>query len=245
MHYYKRNLGDYAKKTGRLSMLEHGAYTLLIDACYDRERFPTRIDAIEWCWARTPEEMAAVDFVLSRFFTLDGDTYVQNRIREEVTAYHQNSKRNSEIAKQREDNRRKRARSVHEAPPEKHEAPPNQEPITINQEPTQRAATLREALFDSFWSAYPKKVGKGDAEKAWRKVKEPAAVLENILTALKWQKSSVPWLKEGGQFVPYPATYLNRRGWEDEPINQTDGQLAMGNYADSPRRALFAMSVNA
>ena len=41
MHYYKRNLGDYAKKAGRLSMLEHGSYTLLIDACYDRERFPT------------------------------------------------------------------------------------------------------------------------------------------------------------------------------------------------------------
>ena len=37
MHYYKRNIGDYHKKAGRLSMIEHGAYTLLIDACYDRE----------------------------------------------------------------------------------------------------------------------------------------------------------------------------------------------------------------
>lgn len=143
MHYYKRNLGDYAKKTGRLSMLEHGAYTLLIDACYDRERFPTRLEAIDWCWARTPDEIAAVDFVLSRFFTLEGDANVQNRIREEITAYHQNAKRNSEIATQREERRRERARSVHEAPPAKHEPPPNQEPLTINQEPRTKEGESR------------------------------------------------------------------------------------------------------
>jgi len=51
MHYFKRNIGDYHKKAGRLSMLEHGAYTLLMDACYDRERFPTMDEAIDWCWA--------------------------------------------------------------------------------------------------------------------------------------------------------------------------------------------------
>ena len=71
MHYYKRNIGDYAKKAGRLSMLEHGAYTLLLDACYDRERFPTLDEAIEWTWARTDAEIEAVKFVLARFFTLE------------------------------------------------------------------------------------------------------------------------------------------------------------------------------
>ena len=60
MHYYKKNIGDYHKKAGRLSMLEHGAYTLLLDACYDRERFPTLEDAMDWTWARTEEEMAAL-----------------------------------------------------------------------------------------------------------------------------------------------------------------------------------------
>ena len=39
MHYFKFNIGDYHKKAGRLSMLQHGAYTLLIHACYDREKF--------------------------------------------------------------------------------------------------------------------------------------------------------------------------------------------------------------
>ena len=68
MHYYKRNLGDYAKKAGRLSMLEHGAYTLLMDAIYDREIFPTLDEALDWAWARDEAEVAAVKFVLTKFF---------------------------------------------------------------------------------------------------------------------------------------------------------------------------------
>jgi uncharacterized protein YdaU (DUF1376 family) len=132
MHYYKRNLGDYAKKAGRLSMLQHGAYTLLIDACYDREQFPTRDEAIDWTWASSTAEIEAVDFVLSKFFTLEDGRYVQKRIQEEVAAYHETSETNKRIAAEREAKRREaltnRARTVNEAPP-------NQEPRTINQEP--------------------------------------------------------------------------------------------------------------
>jgi uncharacterized protein YdaU (DUF1376 family) len=84
MHYYKRNLGDYAKKAGRLSMLQHGAYTLLIDACYDREQFPTMEEAIDWTWASSSAEIEAVQFVLAKFFTLIDGRYVQNRIQEEI-----------------------------------------------------------------------------------------------------------------------------------------------------------------
>jgi len=67
MHYYKRNLGDYAKKAGRLSMLQHGSYTLLIDACYDRETFPTLEEAIEWTWASTQEEIDALTTEISPY----------------------------------------------------------------------------------------------------------------------------------------------------------------------------------
>ena len=101
MHYYKRNLGDYAKKAGRLTMLQHGAYTLLIDSCYDRERFPTLDDAIEWAWADTPEQVAAVEFVLRKFFKLQDGVYVQDRITEELAAYKALSEVNSRIAKDR------------------------------------------------------------------------------------------------------------------------------------------------
>jgi uncharacterized protein YdaU (DUF1376 family) len=140
MHYYKRNLGDYAKKAGRLSMLQHGSYTLLIDACYDREQFPTRDEAIDWTWASSTAEIEAVDFVLSKFFTLEDGRYVQKRIQEEIAAYHETSETNKRIAAEREAKRREastnRARSVDEAPP-------NHKPLTINQEPEVRGETPR------------------------------------------------------------------------------------------------------
>jgi len=133
MHYYKRNLGDYAKKAGRLSMLQHGAYTLLIDACYDREQFPTREAAIEWTWASSKEEVEAVDFVLKRFFSEKEGVFYQTRIQEEIGEYHDKSETNKRIATDREAKRKSlstdRARVVNEPPP-------NHEPLTINHEPT-------------------------------------------------------------------------------------------------------------
>ena len=136
MHYFKRNIGEYHKKAGKLSMLEHGAYTLLMDACYDREKFPTLEDAIDWCWARTAEEIAAVEFVLRKFFTLEDGVYIQNRIMEEIEKYHSNSLINQEIAIKREAKKREqRARTVHEPITNEHERAPKQEPITNNQEP--------------------------------------------------------------------------------------------------------------
>jgi uncharacterized protein YdaU (DUF1376 family) len=134
MHYYKRNIGDYAKKAGRLTMLQHGSYTLLIDSCYDREAFPTLEQALEWTWASTEAEVEAVKFVLSRFFKLDKDgCYVQDRVLEELLNYHKNVDTNKRIADEREakrkENRTKRELSVDEPPP-------NHKPLTINQEPT-------------------------------------------------------------------------------------------------------------
>jgi uncharacterized protein YdaU (DUF1376 family) len=143
MHWYKRNIGDYAKKAGRLTMLQHGSYTLLIDACYDRERFPTLEQAIEWTWASTSEEVEALKFVLAKFFTLGADgVYTQDRILEELIDYHGKSDKNKQIAIDRETKRREnstnRAQVVHEPPP-------NQEPRTKNQEPRTKKNTERTA----------------------------------------------------------------------------------------------------
>lgn len=139
MHYYKRNIGDYAKKAGRLSMLEHGAYTLLMDAIYDRETFPTLEEALDWAWARDEAEVAAVKFVLGRFFELQEDgCYVQNRIQEELNSYKAKAETNARIAKEREEKRKYKhesSRTVHEACEEKHEPSPNHKPLTNNQEP--------------------------------------------------------------------------------------------------------------
>lgn len=142
MHYYKRNLGDYAKKAGRLSMLQHGSYTLLIDACYDREEFPTLEQAIEWTWASTTEEVEAVTFVLRKFFVLEDGIYVQKRIQEELADYQSKAGKNKQIAIDRETNRKEkgtnRARTVNGASESGDEPPPNHKPLTINHKPKEK-----------------------------------------------------------------------------------------------------------
>lgn len=70
--------------------------------------------------------------------------------------------------------------------------------------------------FAVFWSAYPKKKSKGDAEKAWKRIKPDAELRERINSSLEAMKASNDWTKEGGQFIPHPATWLNAKGWEDE-----------------------------
>jgi uncharacterized protein YdaU (DUF1376 family) len=133
MHYYKRNLGDYAKKAGRLTMLQHGAYTLLIDSCYDREVFPTPEQALEWTWASTEAEVEAVKFVLSRFFTLDKDgCYVQDRILCELLEYHAKADTNKRIAIERETKRKEKSTKREQVVDD---ASPNHKPLTINHEP--------------------------------------------------------------------------------------------------------------
>lgn len=71
--------------------------------------------------------------------------------------------------------------------------------------------------FDGFWSDYPRKEAKAEARKAWKKLSPTEALSMRISQALAWQRESADWLREGGKFIPHPATYLNNRRWEDEP----------------------------
>jgi len=75
--------------------------------------------------------------------------------------------------------------------------------------------------FALFWAAYPKKVGKGAAEKAWQRAKGNQH-LQTILQALEQQKRSAQWRKDGGAYIPNPATWINQRRWEDELPTEDD-----------------------
>lgn len=77
--------------------------------------------------------------------------------------------------------------------------------------------------FAAFWAAYPKKAGKADALKAWNKLAPDVVLQEQMGKALEVQKQSQQWRKDGGQFIPMPATWLNGRRWEDE-APQTQSQ---------------------
>ena len=70
--------------------------------------------------------------------------------------------------------------------------------------------------FETFWTAYPKKRKKADALKAWSKQNGNRPPIETLLAKLTELKSSFDWTKEGGQFIPLPASWLNSGGWDDQ-----------------------------
>lgn len=74
--------------------------------------------------------------------------------------------------------------------------------------------------FVAFWVKFPKKVGKAAALRAWRRRRPPLA---KVLATLAWQAASHAWTKEGGKFVPNPATWINEGRWDDEPPTSTNG----------------------
>lgn len=69
--------------------------------------------------------------------------------------------------------------------------------------------------FDLFWKVYPKKRSKGQAEKAWDKINPDAQLKTMIIVAIERAKKTKEWKEQNWKFVPYPATWLNARGWED------------------------------
>ena len=90
-------------------------------------------------------------------------------------------------------------------------------------------------LFDSFWKAYPKKKAKDDAKKAFDKRKPDKALLDLMLSAIAMQSKSEDWLKDGGKFIPYPATWLNDGRWQDE-----ETAISKPKPGPDPMQAVFA-----
>ena len=89
--------------------------------------------------------------------------------------------------------------------------------ITIIQPPEDiTAASALPAGFDLFWTAYPRKVAKPAARKAFAKLKPSSAVVTAMVQAVADQGLAARHSKGDDKFIPHPATWLNDRRWEDE-----------------------------
>ncbi|MDX9690516.1 MAG: YdaU family protein [Alphaproteobacteria bacterium] len=122
LHWYPKYPGDYARDTAHLSMLEHGAYNLLIDYYYSTgQPLPANADAnapalalaknyrlYRICRAITQEEQKAVDSVIEGFFELQDGFYHHRRIDQELEKRREISdKRSAANAKMRESKSKK------------------------------------------------------------------------------------------------------------------------------------------
>jgi hypothetical protein len=70
--------------------------------------------------------------------------------------------------------------------------------------------------FDQFWAIYPRKIAKADARKAWLQTKDVRPDIAKLLCAIQAACKTEQWMKSGGAFIPYPATWLRGERWEDE-----------------------------
>ncbi len=88
--------------------------------------------------------------------------------------------------------------------------------------------------FDRFWDAYPRKVAKGAAQKAFEKLSPDEAMLAQMQRAIAWQINTPGWRKNGGEYIPHPATWINQRRWEDEVVFQVERHTTVvpDKYAD-------------
>lgn len=69
--------------------------------------------------------------------------------------------------------------------------------------------------FVGFYAAYPRKIGREAALKAWIKLAPDEALQATILGALAAQKPHLD-KREKGRFIPHASTWLNNARWEDE-----------------------------
>jgi hypothetical protein len=70
--------------------------------------------------------------------------------------------------------------------------------------------------FQEFWNVWPKRCAKADARKAWAQTKDIRPELTNLLSAVKAACKTEAWMKDGGKYIPHPATWLRGERWDDE-----------------------------
>ena len=79
-----------------------------------------------------------------------------------------------------------------------------------------------EEKIDLFWKTYPKKKDKGNVEKWFAKNQPSKELVEKMVKQIERLKDTRQWKEEGGKFIPYPTTWLNAKGWEDEFETDTE-----------------------
>ena len=241
MNYYRRFPGDYAGDTKHLTMLEHGAYTLLLDHLYATEKPIMSLQAaLRICGASTKREKIAVDLVLSQFFYTVDATYRHKRVDEELS--HAESKREAAQrsanarwnAPQPQSQRNANALPTQCSPDSRLQTPEKEEPKTI---PAPKAVRASEPIgFLKFWEAYPlgRRVDRKDALRAWMKGGLELFADQILAGLTKWIYCE-QWGSD--QFIPHPATFLNKRRWEAEPPRETVNREALvGKFDPAEKR---------
>lgn len=255
MNYYERYCGDYAKKTAKLTLIQHGAYTLLLDEYYSTEEpLSNSIDELyRICRAMTKPEQEAVRAVADRFFPISSDGLRHNdrademiaKARPKMDAARENGKKGGRP-------RKNPMGSLFDNPEETQEKPTGKPTGFSNQNPEETQSETTRAFpnpnpskpkntsspsrddaapegFAQFWDAWPsteRKVAKSKCAEKWRKAGLDG-LTDRIVAHVDAMQSTRQW-REG--YEPAPLTYLNQRRWEDGVAADS----GMNGHSDNP-----------
>ena len=235
MNYYPFHIGDYLSATRHLSWEEDAAFRRLLDTYYTTEK-PLPIDLRAVCrlvMATTDSQREAVRIVLEEFFKLGEDGWRNSRADAEIAAMREKQQKQRDKAwlrwhKHEQEHGNASAMPRHteaDATASKSDADampptptPTPTPVINPPTPRKRGKPAEPAGFDEFWEAYPRKVAKGAALKAWAKAAPDEPLKAQILGAIGRARDGPDWRKDGGAFIPHPATWLNAQRWLDEPV---------------------------
>ena len=211
MNFYPHFLGDYQRDTAHLSLVEHGAYRVMLDTYYATEKpLPAdRPSLYRICKAFSASERKAVEKVAEQFFPVNDD------------GLRHNARADSEIAKAKAyaDAQAMRANMRWHKQPHKPEQCPAD--ANHNHNHTKPKTPLPPSgAFLRFWAAWPRGPRKKAQGKCWevwqRRDFEQSA--DQILSHVESMKSTDDW---GRGFVCAPLVYLNQRQWEGAELDHS------------------------
>lgn len=226
--WYPRDMGKYARDTKHLTMLEHGAYTLMLDHYYSTGGLPPASNATSnaslmldhsriyrLCSAMTKPEQDAVDTVLKLFFTVDNDGNYRHEKCDEVIEK-QLLKHQKRVEAGRKGGFKQCSSNAQAYKKEK-------ENKTIEDIPP----SIPPDGFLDFWMVFPtkRKGSKEKAEQAWRAAIKRGATPEQITKGATdyansdevrrgWAKGAAAWLNDDRWGVDYSEPNAKRSGGE-------------------------------
>lgn len=226
--WYPHYVGDYQRKTAHLTILEHGAYRLLMDNYYstgeplpDNEKQLFRI-----CRAFDEEEQAAIKKVLQLFFKHDAKSkqYTHERIQKEIAKKQDISEKRAQAAKNKGKNSSAKAKQKQSKSKAKGDTSTFTSTSTYKQPQPQD-------LFELFWMEFPRqrRGSKDKAQNAYLKATQRATE-QKIYDGLQKYRQSDEVAKG---YAKGAAAWLNDDRWANE-------YKQSGNFADQVIREIEA-----
>lgn len=207
--YMQLYVSDYLADTAHLNAQQHGAYMLLLMNYWQRAKpLDNTNDRLAFVARMTSDEWFENKEVLAEFFIVEGDIWTHSRIELDLQKVHEKSVKaslNGRLSGVK--------RSLNHKDKDKEED----------------KDTDTEA-FDRFWSVYPRKAGKQDAQRSFERALKVATLDEILAGAQKYADDP----NRVAQFTAHPSTWLNQGRWSDDPLPRRTNEDARRGVISTP-----------